>query len=92
LKRVEHDERTDAMSLLHDGFHIINESTAENYVRDGNEQGVLIDGIKQALGRNGNTVIGFDHVHAGAAHLLCLPEIHDGGEIHVGVDDLVALS
>src|SRR5262249_36435997 len=48
------------------------------------------DGIEHAVRRYVDAVIGLDHMHTRAALLLRLPEIHDGGKIHVAVNDLVA--
>ena len=78
--------------FVDDGFGIVDIGTAKDHVRDGHDQSVVVDGIEQAVGGDGDAVVGFDHVNVRAILALRFPEIHDGGEVHVAVDDFVALS
>ena len=82
----------DSVGLLDDRFRIINVGTAEDHVRNGYEQRVIINSIQQALSRHGDAIIGLHHAHAGAVGVLGLPEVHDGRKVHVAVNDLVALA
>src|SRR5208283_750982 len=78
--------------FVDDGFGVVDVGTAKDHVRDGNDQRAVVDGVEQALGGNGDAVVGFDHVNLRTVLALRLPEIHDGGKVHVAVDDLVALA
>ena len=80
------------MSLLNDGLGVIDVSASKNYMGNCHQQRVFIDGIQQSFGRNRNSVIGFDHPDARSVGSLRLPEIHYRGEIHVAVNDLIALA
>ena len=46
-KSVEHDMGTDFVGLFDNGFGILNERTAEDYVGDWDQQGLLVDGVEE---------------------------------------------
>ena len=92
LKRVEDNVGPDFVRFVDDGFGVIDIGAAENHMRNRDEQGALVDGVEQALGGNGNAVVRLHHVNLRAVLALRLPEIHDGGKVHVAVDDFVALA
>ena len=92
LKSIEHDVRADFVGLLDDGLRILNVRAAEDHVRYRDQQSLFVDRVQQALDGNRDSVVGLNHVHAGAVGLLRLPEIHHRREIHVAVDDFVALA
>src|ERR1700677_1084874 len=90
LKRIEDDMSSNFVRLLDDGFGIVDVGAAKNDMRDRNNQSLLIDSIQQALGRNRDAIVCFDHMNLRAAWALRLPEIHDGRKVHVAVNDFVA--
>jgi hypothetical protein len=49
--------------FVDDGFGVVDVGTAEDHVRDGNDQSVVVDGVEQAIGGDGDAVVGFDHVN-----------------------------
>ena len=79
LESIQHDEGSDLVSFFDDGFGILNERTAEDYVRDRNEQGLFVDGVEQPLGRNGDAIVGLHHVDASAvARWACQKYMTEG--------------
>src|SRR4029077_14108229 len=92
LESVENDVSSNFVCLVDDGFGVIDVRAAKNNVRDGDDQSSLVDGVEQAVGRDGDTVVRFDHVNLRAVLALRFPEIHDGRKVHVAVNDFVALA
>src|SRR5260370_33849844 len=71
---------------------VISVGASEDQVRHGSEQGFFINGFKQAFGGHVNSVIGWDHMDAGAAGSLRFPKIHDRRKVEVAVHALIALA
>src|SRR5208283_1251494 len=90
LERVEHDVRSDFVRFFYDGFRVIDIRAAKNNMRDGDDQGAFVDGVEQAVGRHRDAVVRLDHVYLRSVRALSLPEVHDGGKVHVAVNDFVA--
>src|SRR5439155_14555330 len=92
LERIEHYVGADLVGLFDDGRCIVDIRAAEDDMRDGDDQGLLVDRVEQAVGGNDDAVFALHHVYAGAVLALRFPEIHHRGEVQVGVDDFVALA
>ena len=92
LESVEDDVSANFVRFVDDGFGVVDVGAAKNHVRDGNDQSLFVDGVKQAIGGDGDAVIGFHHVNLSAVLALRFPEMHHGGKVHVAVNDLVALA
>ena len=75
---------------LHDRRHVLHESALEDHVREGHQQRRLVDGGEVALEGDGDAVVASHHLHARAEIPVRLVDVHDGGEVQVLVDDLVA--
>ncbi len=91
LKSVEQDHGADLVGAVDDRLGVIDVGAAEDDVRDGDDKGLLVDGGEHFFGRNVDAV-GGDHLDAGAALTLGVPEVHHRREVQVGVNDLVAFA
>src|SRR5208283_2545611 len=91
LKGVEDYMGSNFVRFVDDGFGVVDVGAAKDNVRNRDEQRLIVDGVEQAVGGNGDAVVGFDHVNFCSVGALRFPEIHYGGKVHVAVNDLVAL-
>src|SRR6202047_1119900 len=73
LERVEDDVSSNFVGFVDDGFGVVDIRAAKNNVRDGNDQSLLVNRIDEAIGRDGDAVVGFDHVNPRAVLALRFP-------------------
>src|SRR5579871_825956 len=79
-----------AVRFFDDRLGIFDKRASKDDVRDRNNESLLVDRFKNALGGHMDAIVGLDHVDPCSVGFLGLPEIHDGGKVHVAIYDLVA--
>ena len=78
------------MGTINNCLGVIDESAAEYYVRNGNEQGLLVNRFEKTFGRHLNTLGGY-RLYAHSTFPLRLPKVHYRRKIKIAVNYFVAL-
>jgi len=91
LVHVEHHEGADPVGLVDDRRGVHDEGALEEDVRDRDDESLLVDGVEESLEIDVDAVVARDDVDPRAVALPFLPHVHDAREVHLRVDDLIAL-